>query len=119
MSRRKTVKNVLVNRHILAANKKHGRTTPPLSVQTPSGKSVHYGKQIDILDERGNVVASLVYRPETPLKCGATVWIEALHGVNVHGETPAVNCKPQEFGDSLSAPTLFDNPSAAADAQPS
>jgi hypothetical protein len=119
VSRRNAVKNLLVNRHILAANKKHGRTTPPLSVQTPSGKSVRYGKQVDILDERGNVVASLVYRPETPLKCGATVWIEALHGVNVHDETAAVACKPQEFGDSLSAPTLFDDLMAGAAAPPS
>lgn len=115
MSRREAVKKVLVNRHVLARNKKQGRSDPPLSVQQ-SGKRVRYAREVDILDARGEVVAVLVYRPTKPLSCGATVWIEARHGVRLHDETRAVACNAEEFGDTPPPPTLFDSLTAEADA---
>jgi hypothetical protein len=35
-----------------------------------------YGDRIDMLSEDGEVLASIVYRPDNPLPCGARVWIE-------------------------------------------
>jgi len=35
-----------------------------------------YGDRIDMLGEDGEVLASIVYRPDNPLPCGARVWIE-------------------------------------------
>lgn len=32
--------------------------------------------QANLVDEDGNVVAKIIYSPDKPLSCGATVWIE-------------------------------------------
>lgn len=65
---------VNINRHIIHNNKQHGERTPPISVKT-AGRNV-YGDTVDILDKEGNTVARIMYRPDQPLKCGATAWIE-------------------------------------------
>lgn len=106
MPRRKPpIKQLLVNRHRLAHNKKHGSDDPVLSVQQSTKPRVRYADEVDILDAAGNVVARLVHRPERPLKCGATVWIEAYEGVTLRGRTaPSVACKTEEFDD---VPRLF------------
>jgi len=62
---------VVINRHVIAANKKNGTADPPISVRRGrNGKPVYYDKY-DIPGQ-----AQLVYDPEHPLKCGATVWLE-------------------------------------------
>lgn len=65
-----------VNRHIIASNKRKGSREAPLSVvdykQNRKGHTVE-------LTGPGRVV----YSPEKPLKCGATVWIETEHEVLV------------------------------------
>lgn len=63
-----------VNQHIIKANRKSGEQNPPLTVKTY--KSNDNAREAAILDEGGNVVAKVVYRPENPLSCGAHVWIE-------------------------------------------
>ena len=73
-----------INRHIIASNAKHGTKLAPISVK--AGRANTYTNGVDIMDAQGNVVARVVYRPDKPLKCGATVWIEALHGVDVVGQ---------------------------------
>lgn len=65
---------VHVNQHVIKANNKTGRNDPVLTVKTY--KSNMYAHEVEILDSEGNVVASVVYRPENPLSCGARVWIE-------------------------------------------
>jgi len=43
-----------------------------------------YGDHIDIIDPDTNeVIASVVYRPDDPLSCGARVWIETDNDVVV------------------------------------
>lgn len=102
--RSQPLQRLLVNRHRLAHNRNHGTNDPVLSVQQ-SNRRVRYADEVEILDAAGNVIARLVHRPESPLSCGATVWIEAYHGVTLKGrELPAVGCKEEEFGDT---PTLF------------
>lgn len=75
---------VHVNRHQIARNAKDGGGRPVLTVKR--GKKTSYGSQVDIYDAAGNLVARLVYRPQAPLPCGATVWLECEHDVGVEGE---------------------------------
>ncbi len=62
-------KKIHVNQHLIKANKKHGTSFPVISVKTyKENKRCNYVK---ILGE-----SELVYSPDKPLPCGATVWIE-------------------------------------------
>lgn len=67
------LKRILINKHVVKANLKHDRRDPVISVQE-SG-SVTYGNAIDII-HKGKVIGTFVYRPDKPLKCGASVWFE-------------------------------------------
>lgn len=58
-----------VNQHVIKANRKHGRDDPPLTVKDYNRNRKPYGAFI-----KGP--SSLLYLPEEPLKCGATIWIE-------------------------------------------
>lgn len=66
-----------VNQHIIKANTRTGDRCPALTVKTY--KENRKATEADILDSDGNVVATIVYRPDNPLSCGARVWIET-HG---------------------------------------
>lgn len=70
-----------VNQHVIRANKKNGEENPVLTCKTY--KENIYAKELEILDESGNVVAKVVYSPDKPLSCGARVWIETHHEVRV------------------------------------
>lgn len=70
-----------VNQHVIKANKKNGEENPVLTCKTY--KENIYAKELEILDEIGNVVAKVVYSPDKPLSCGARVWIETHHEVRV------------------------------------
>jgi len=72
-----------VNQHVIKSNRKSGKCEPVLTVKTY--KSNEYAHEVDILDKNGEVVATVVYRPEKPLSCGAHVWIETVHGVVKRG----------------------------------
>lgn len=63
-----------VNQHKIRA-----REESPLTVKTY--KENREATEADILDASGNVVATIVYRPEKPLSCGARVWIETQNQV--------------------------------------
>lgn len=58
-----------VNRHEIARNKKDGGTRPVLTVK--DYKQNRYGHEVQV-----NGPCVFVYRPDKPLKCGATVWVE-------------------------------------------
>lgn len=73
----KTVINV--NRHVIAANKKNNLCEPPISIKHKKENLYAHGGAI--LDKDGNEVARIVYTPDKPLSCGATVYITAHHGV--------------------------------------
>jgi hypothetical protein len=58
-----------VNQHVVKANAKHGTNDPVLTVKTY--KSNNYAYEVDIQGP-----CRVVYRPDSPLSCGARVWVE-------------------------------------------
>jgi hypothetical protein len=74
------VKTIIhVNQHIIKANLLHGTSEPPLTIKTY--KSNENAQEVDLLDENGKVVATVIHRPHKPLSCGARVWIETQNTV--------------------------------------
>jgi hypothetical protein len=65
---------VHVNQHTIRANRKSGERSAPLTVKT--SKTNTLASAVRIVDESRRVVATVVYRPDKPLACGAHVWIE-------------------------------------------
>lgn len=60
---------VHVNQHIIKRNRKTGEREPVLTVKTY--KTNDYAKEVKI-----DGPVRVIYRPDKPLSCGATVWIE-------------------------------------------
>lgn len=65
-----------VNRHVVTKNRRNGIHEPPLSVRHGRSGRATYAHRVQIIDAEGNTIASVISRPDKPLKCGATVWIE-------------------------------------------
>ena len=63
-----------VNQHKIKSNIKNGEREPVITCKTY--KSNTYANSVNILDNDGNTVARVIYRPDNPLSCGARVWIE-------------------------------------------
>ena len=65
-----------VNQHNVRHNKKNpdGELRPPLTVK--DYKQNRKGFEAEIKDTWGNTVATFISRPNKPLSCGATVWVE-------------------------------------------
>lgn len=79
---RKTV--IHVNQHLIRANQKTGARDKVLTVK--DWKENRKGNRVQLLDERGGVVAEVVYSPDKPLPCGARVWIQTYNEVIVFDE---------------------------------
>lgn len=62
-------KIIHVNQHVIKRNRKTGRRDPVLTVKTY--KTNNYAHEVVI-----NGPCRVIYRPDKPLSCGATVWIE-------------------------------------------
>lgn len=74
-------KVIHINQIKIKSNNKTGDRDPVITVKSyKEGRKTHhennYASEVDILDKDGNIVASVVYRPDDPLPCGAKVWIE-------------------------------------------
>jgi hypothetical protein len=70
-----------VNQHKIRADAKAGTRTPCLTVKTH--KDNRRAVEAVIVDDDGNEVARVVYRPDKPLSCGARCWIETDKTVQV------------------------------------
>ena len=72
-----------VNQHKIRANihRTPEEREPVLTLRTY--KDTSYGNTLTIKDKDGEDVARIVYRPDKPLDCGARVWIETYHDVEV------------------------------------
>ena len=70
------IKRIHVNQHIIKANKKNGANDPVLTIKTTSAniKANH----IMIGDN-----VRLCYAPDSPLACGATIWIETTEEIHI------------------------------------
>ena len=71
-----TIKRLHVDRRIIANNKRHGRTDPPITVQTSKGP--HKAMRVAVYGK-----SEFVYRPEKPLSCGAVLWVETTAAVEL------------------------------------
>ncbi len=70
---------VHVNQHKIRSNRKTGDREPVITVKTH--RSNDYASEVEIAGP-----CRVVYRPDSPLSCGATVWIETESEVFVIGE---------------------------------
>jgi len=70
------IKRIHVNQHIIKANRNNGSNDAVLTIKTTSDniKANH----IMIGDN-----VRLCYAPESPLACGATIWIETTEEINI------------------------------------
>ena len=62
-------KIIHINQHVVRANRKTGERNPVITVKTY--KSNDYAHRVEIKGP-----ASVVYRPDKPLACGAHCWVE-------------------------------------------
>ncbi len=62
-------KYIVVNRHVIAANKKNKTDNPVMSVRQGRSGQPSYGHRVHIFGEQ-----MFDTQPRRPLKCGATVW---------------------------------------------
>jgi len=69
-----------INQHNIRANTK-GAKLPVITVK--DYKMNRKTNAAEILDSSGRIIARVIYSPDKPLSCGAKVWIETEHGVNV------------------------------------
>ncbi len=69
-------KIIHINQHVIKSNKKTGAREPVITVKTY--KSNNYAKEVLI-----NGPCRIVYSPDKPLPCGATVWIETIYEVDL------------------------------------
>ena len=69
-------KQIHINQHVIRANKKNQANEPVVTVKTY--KSNDYGHEVNILGS-----SKVIYSPQKPLPCGATVWIETKSPVEV------------------------------------
>lgn len=75
------VKKIIhVNQHVIRRNRVTGESAPVITVKTH--KQNVYGSDVEIAG-----ASRIRYRPEKPLSCGATVWIETTSEVIVDSKT--------------------------------
>lgn len=70
-----------INQHKIRSNKKTGAREPVITVKKRRANT--YAKRVDILDKDGNVIASIRYEPDKPLKCGAVCWVESTNDLEI------------------------------------
>lgn len=77
-----------INQHVIKANRKSGDRNPVITVKR--GKLNSYAHQVVV-----DGPCTVVYSPDKPLPCGASVWIETYANVelfNPLGALPAAGC---------------------------
>lgn len=73
-----------INKHVIAQNHKNGTNEPAITCK--NYKENEYGHVVTIYDQQGNAVARVVQAGGDikPLSCGAKVYIETEHPVEVY-----------------------------------
>jgi hypothetical protein len=74
-----------VNQHKIKSNKKHGKNEPVLTVKTYKSNTLTNEVYIE-------GPCKVVYSPNKPLPCGATVWIETESHVYCEGSEDQLVC---------------------------
>jgi hypothetical protein len=70
------IKRIHVNQHVIKSNRKHGKSDAVLTIKTT--KNNIKANHIMIGDN-----VRLCYAPESPLACGATIWIETTEEIQI------------------------------------
>lgn len=73
-----------INRNVIQQNAKRDVKLPVCRVQ--QGTKTRYGMEVVLYDKDHNEVGRLIYRPDSPLKCGAKLWIEYHEHIEILGE---------------------------------
>jgi hypothetical protein len=74
------LKRIHVNMHVIKRNKQTGANDPPLTIKTYRENIKAHRVVIDGPSE-------VVYSPDKPLDCGATVWVETTSRVVIDGQS--------------------------------
>lgn len=74
-------KIIHINQHNIRKNKQ-GENLPVITCKTY--KENIKVNNLSILDKEGIEVVKIVYSPDKPLSCGATVWIETYNEVKIN-----------------------------------
>ena len=72
---------VHVNQHNIKRNLKTGSNEPVLTARTYNTHSI--GNRVIVRDANGDEIGRFVYSPDKPLGCGARVWFETRHVIEV------------------------------------
>jgi hypothetical protein len=70
------ITRIHVNQHIIKSNRQTGDRQPVITIKSRVGN--RYAHSVKI-----NGPAAVIYSPDKPLPCGATVWIETESEVEV------------------------------------
>ncbi len=62
-------KRIHVNQHVVRKNRKTGARDPVLTVKTYKDNTYYSSVRVD-------GPCTIIYSPDKPLSCGATVWVE-------------------------------------------
>jgi hypothetical protein len=71
------IKRIHINQHVIRRNRKEKEREPVITCKTY--KENRYGHSVEIQGP-----SKVIYRPDKPLSCGATVWIETESEVIVY-----------------------------------
>lgn len=76
------LKRIHINQHNIKKNRKDDSNLPVITVK--DYKSNTYGHEAIIYDSDGKENARVIYSPDKPLSCGATVYIETRSEVRIN-----------------------------------
>ncbi len=65
-----------VNQHNIRHNSRCEAEDHKPVITIKNYKENIYSNKVDIVDDYGKVIATIVYSPDKPLSCGAKLWIE-------------------------------------------
>lgn len=66
-----------INQHNIRHNIKAEADERKPVITCKTYKDNQYCNELEIIDDAGNILATVIYSPDKPLSCGARVWIEA------------------------------------------
>lgn len=74
--KRRPAKYVHVLSAVIRANVRRTRKSPPICSRATKSAPSRVTKREPIYDKDGRVVAAVVYKPHSPLRCGASTYVE-------------------------------------------
>src|SRR4051812_43073499 len=100
---------IVINRHVVRSNKRTGVRRPPIRVSNGRHGKPSYHAAVKFSGATGR----LVYDPDNPLPCGATVWLEVYDNSHTGGDIYKIQLDPFDLdaGGPLAVPSETVRPS--------